>query len=156
MLRSSTEASSPSVNRRGHRLGDVGELEVMRGTGVERLRDGERPVPERRLGREQLQVDEVTGERSQREQCLEPRNATSGDQGAKACRTSSVAVCRPFSGQLRPRCAERHRVLAGSRLSSRYGCLQGRPLRKWLHDDRKASPTTTRMRLVRGRCRRAR
>ena len=69
---------------------------MMRGSGVERLGDGKRPVPEERFGREELQVDQVTGERSQREECLETRNATAGDQNPKASVRAWLPSIRHF------------------------------------------------------------
>ena len=64
-------------------LGDRGELEVMGAAGVERLGDRERAVPELGLGCEQLEVDQVAGERSQREQRLQPGHAAAGDQNTQ-------------------------------------------------------------------------
>jgi hypothetical protein len=72
---------------RGRGLGYRGELDVVDGAGVERLRDGERAVPERGLGCEQLEVDEIACERAQRKQRLEPGHAAAGDQHAE------TAVC---------------------------------------------------------------
>ncbi len=46
-------------------LGDAAEVEAMGATGVERLGDRERPVPEVVLGREQLDVDQLADERAQ-------------------------------------------------------------------------------------------
>ena len=64
-------------------LGDSGELEMPRLSGVERLGDRKRLVPKRGLGREQLDVDKVAGQLAQREHRLEPRDAAAGDQNTE-------------------------------------------------------------------------
>ena len=52
--------------------------------GSERLVDGHRAVDEPQLGRDERDVDAIAGQRAQREQRLEPRDPTAGDQHARA------------------------------------------------------------------------
>jgi hypothetical protein len=65
---------------RSRRRGEVAEVEVPRLAEPERLRDGERAVPEVRLGSEQLNVDAPVREGAQRERGLERGHAAAGDQ----------------------------------------------------------------------------
>jgi hypothetical protein len=50
----------------------------------ERLRNSERPIPEFRFGREQLNAHAIRGESPQRQRSLECGDAASRDQHAKA------------------------------------------------------------------------
>ena len=54
----------------------------MDGSHPERLEHGERPVPELRLGRDQLDRDPLLGEVAERENSLERRDPAAGDDYA--------------------------------------------------------------------------
>ena len=70
----------PSENVAPAAAASVGQLEVRHLAEAERLGDGERPVPEVRLGREHLDADPVLRERPQRQGGLEGGDAAAGDE----------------------------------------------------------------------------
>jgi len=77
------------VDGAGRELGarrteQIGELPAMHSRRSERLRDGEGAVEEMVLRGHELDVDEIGGERTQRERCLEPGHAASDDEHVNA------------------------------------------------------------------------
>ena len=60
--------------------------------GSERMVDGHRAVDEAQVGRDERDVDAIAGQRAQREQRLEPRDPTAGDQHARAGSTSPTMI----------------------------------------------------------------
>ena len=60
--------------------GKVDQREPRRLSDAERLGDGQRPVPEMRLGREQLKVDALLSELSERKRRLQRGHSTARDQ----------------------------------------------------------------------------
>jgi hypothetical protein len=74
-------------------LGQIAELEVMHVTETERLRDRQRPVPEMRLGSQQLQVDAILGEVAKRKHRLEGGDAASGDEDSESRLGARARLC---------------------------------------------------------------
>jgi hypothetical protein len=63
-------------------LGELRQLEAPHLTEIERLGDGERPVPKLQLGRQHLDADVTFPQLTQSQGGLESRDAPAGDQYA--------------------------------------------------------------------------
>ncbi len=73
----------PERQERAARAREQAEVEVVRALETEGLGDGERPVPEVALGRDEFDVDHPPRERAEAQRSLERGDATAGDDDAK-------------------------------------------------------------------------